>query len=52
MNKETTDRIKAALAALESDHVQKNKFRMGILGSQDIDIAVANLKEALRLKQE
>lgn len=37
------DRIKSALSCLQSSHVQENKHRLGALGSQDIDSAIASL---------
>ena len=36
--------IGAAISLLEDSHIQNNKFRMGALGSGDIDTAIAILK--------
>lgn len=38
-------RIKTAIGHLRSDHVQANKFRLGTLGVQDIDMALAALTD-------
>lgn len=38
--------INAALQWLASDYVQRNKHRLGVLGAQDVDNAIAALKRA------
>lgn len=39
---------KDALAYLESDHVQNNLFRMGLLGTMDVESAVKRLRRVSR----
>ncbi len=41
---------RAALDCIESSHVQNNKFRMVVLGAQDIIYAVAALRSISSLK--
>lgn len=37
------DKLDFAIEMLQSDFVQKNKFRLGALGSQDLDNALSAL---------
>lgn len=39
--------IRHAIKTLESSHIQDNKFRMGVLGAQDIIHAIATLRRTL-----
>lgn len=41
------ERIHVALQFLRSDYVQGNKHRLGALGSQDIDSAIAALTQEM-----
>lgn len=42
----TVKAIENAIECLRGDHIQKNKFRMGMLGTDDIDSALGFLAAA------
>lgn len=47
LRKEMKLTLEAVLQCLCSDHVQDNKFRLGALGANDIDLAVKIIEKAL-----
>lgn len=43
------NKVRQCLRAVRDDHIQNNKFRMGILGSQDIDTIEYLLESILEI---
>jgi hypothetical protein len=50
--KNTEMLIRSAIKYLMSEHIQNNKHRLGLLGAEDIGLAIYCLEKALELQKK